>query len=250
MGISALPCIVTPFLKDQTHVLYHILRRVALRGDCALTRPRIFWYNCGVLTKDEKDALFARMLRPYSDAEFGLFVRSPEWRLREKIERVHYHNQGLCNLVEDWRDYRSGRAPKPSESLLLALTPGRGGANDARDTLGFIADFYASRPHGSVERWPCLAYMSMSSMTLIDRIAMLHPTDYLSSARKHFREFMALIAYEGEPSFVQDEYAARVHSAASSFFDDCERNAVEIDLWLHDKPSRCEATASAANGSG
>ena len=194
-----------------------------------------------MLTKDEKDALFAQMLQPYSAEEFGRFIRPPDCRLRGRIERVHYHNQELCNLVEDWRDYRAGRAPRPSQSLLLALTPAYGGANDARDTLGFIADFYAARPHGAVERWPCLAYMTKTSITLMERLALLHPTPHLADARRHFADFAHLIAYEGEPTLRQDEYATRVQTSVQAFFDDCERNAVAIDTWLHKPPELAAA---------
>lgn len=185
-----------------------------------------------MLTKEEIAALKAHMFKPYTPEEYARHIANPECQLRANIERVHYHNQGLSRLVDLWRAYLEGRCPKPDTSLILALMPGHGGANDARDTLGFITDFYAKNPHGSVKTWPCLIYMSKTCMTLLQHLRELHATPHLSGAEKHIKNFLSLIAYEGEPILRQDEFAEKLYDAQSSFFSACEQNAIAISQWI------------------
>ena len=73
-------------------------------------------------------------------------------------------------------------------------------------------------------------------MTLLDRLAMFHPTGHLAAARRHFSDFAKLIPYEGKPVLCQDEYSERIHAAIGAFWDAGKRNAVEIDLWMHKPP--------------
>ena len=196
-----------------------------------------------MLTKEEIDALKAHKFEPYTDEEYARHVVNPECRLRANIERVHYHNQDLSLLVDNWRDYLDGHRPKPKTSLLLALMPGHGGANDARDTLGFIADFYAKNPHGSVKTWPCLIFMSKTCMTLLQHLRALHTTPHLSGAERHIKDFINLITYEGEPIMRQDEFAEKLYAAENSFFSACERNAIALSQWL-DSPKEKSAPLS------
>lgn len=195
-----------------------------------------------MLTKEEIDALKAHKFEPYTDEEYARHVVNPECRLRANIERVHYHNQDLSLLVDDWRSYLNGHGLKPDTSLILALTPGRGGANDARDTLGFITDFYAKNAHGSVKTWPCLIFMSKTCMTLLQHLRTLHATPHLSGAEKHIKEFINLITYEGEPILRQDEFAQKLYEAEDGFFSACERNAIALSQWI-DSPKKEEEPA-------
>ena len=192
-----------------------------------------------MLTKEQIDALKRQKFDPYTHEEYASFIANPEGRLRAHIERVHYHNQDLCLLVDHWSDYAKGLAPKPDTSLTLALIPGHGGANDALDTLGFITEFYAKRPHGSVKTWPCLIFMSKTCITLLQRLRAFHATPYLASAEHHIKDFINLITYEGEPIMRQDEFAAKLHAAKDDFFSACEHNAMDLSQWL-DAPERKE----------
>lgn len=192
-----------------------------------------------MLTKEQIDALKRQKFDPYTHEEYASFIANPEGRLRAHIERVHYHNQDLCLLVDHWSDYAKGLAPKPDTSLTLALIPGHGGANDALDTLGFITEFYAKRPHGSVKTWPCLIFMSKTCITLLQRLRAFHATPYLASAEHHIKDFINLITYEGEPIMRQDEFAAKLHAAKDDFFSACEHNAMDLSQWLDAPKENC-----------
>ena len=88
-----------------------------------------------MLSDEENKLLFLSSKKPYSPQEVQLFIRESNSRAREKLEHVHYHNYALCNSIMDWQDYRKGVGKRPEKSLHLLLTPGYGGANDARTSL-------------------------------------------------------------------------------------------------------------------
>ena len=52
-----------------------------------------------MLSKEEIDALYAQMERPYSQEEVVRFVRTPESRARRLLEETHYHNYDLIDLT-------------------------------------------------------------------------------------------------------------------------------------------------------
>lgn len=185
-----------------------------------------------MLSESQVDDLYDNMKTPYSQEEFGLFIRDPGSRTRKVLEHVHYHNMELCVFVEDWLRFRQGVGLKPSDSLVLRLTPGNEGVNDARRSLAALVEYYSNFPHGSLPRWPILAYMSRTSFTLMETIASLHPTDHLTTAKGHFNDFINLLRYKGEPRLMRDEFARRLHDAATHFLDECELNAIELEMWI------------------
>ena len=185
-----------------------------------------------MLSDAEIDSLFAQAKTPYSKREIQTFILDPDSRARETLEHVHYHNYALCNSVIDLQNYLNLTGDRPPTSLHLLLTPGYGGANDARKSLEYLADFFSSFTHGALPRWPILGWMSRSAFTLIDSIASLHNTEHLVAARRHLGEFIDLLLYKGEPLMPRDELAERLHSEQSHFLDACERNAIAISQWL------------------
>ena len=192
-----------------------------------------------VLSNEEIEQLFLTVKRPYSTGEIQSFIREPSSRARERLEHVHYHNYALCNSLMDWQDYRKGVGKRPETSLHLLLTPGYGGANDARASLEYLADFFSGFPHGALPRWPIMAWMSRSAITLVDRLAALHETAHHGAIRRHLDEFIDLMTYRGEPKMTRDKFAERLHSAQSDFLDACERNAIALSQWL-DSPRKEE----------
>lgn len=186
--------------------------------------------------------LFADAKTPFSTEEFNAYIRNPGSRARETLEHVHYHNHSLCNAVMGWKEYRECVGSRPEQSLLLLLTPGYGGANDARASLDYLADFFSGYPHGALPRWPIISWMSRTSFTLLATLDSFHHTTHLASARRHLTEFVDLLTYKGEPRLPRDEFAERLHDSKNAFLSDCERNAAEIDIWMHG-----DETASAAN---
>lgn len=194
-----------------------------------------------MLSDAEIDALFAQAKTPYSQGEIQTFILNPDSRARETLEHVHYHNYALCNSIIDWQNYLKCIGSRPPTSLHLLLTPGYGGANDARKSLEYLADFFSGFNHGSLPRWPILGWMSRSAFTLVDTVASLHNTEHLIAARRHLGEFVDLLLYKGEPLMRRDELAERLHSAQANFLDACERNAVNLSQWI-DSPKKEEKT--------
>jgi len=187
-----------------------------------------------VLSDKDIDALFADSKTPFSKEEFNAFIRDPGSRARETLERVHYHNHALCNAVVQWKEYRECIGARPSQSILLLLTPGYGGANDARANLEFLADFFSKYPHGALPRWPIISWMSRTSFTLLETLDSFHRTSHLLAARRHLSDFIDLLIYKGEPLLPRDEFAERLHDSKEAFLGECERNAAELDGWLHE----------------
>ena len=198
-----------------------------------------------MLSDAEIDSLFACAKTPYSQREIQTFIRNPDSRARETLEHVHYHNYSLCNSIIDWQNYLKRVGDRPPTSLHLLLTPGYGGANDARKSLEYLADFFSGFTHGALPRWPILGWMSRSAFTLVDRVAALHPTEHLTAARRHLGEFIDLLLYKGEPLMPRDEFAERIHKAQANFLDACERNAIALSQWL-DAPNEEQEKSSAA----
>ena len=185
-----------------------------------------------VLSDSELDALFADSKTPFSAEEFNVYIRNPGSRARDVMEHVHYHNHALCNAVVDWKKYHECVGERPQNSLLLLLTPGYGGANDARANLGFLADFFSGYSHGALPRWAIMPWMSRTSFTLLETLRSFHATDHLAAAHRHLSDFVDLLAYKGEPTIPRDEFAERLHDSTDSFLGECERNAVEISQWI------------------
>ena len=195
---------------------------------------RRIWYNTLVLDETAITALYDNAKKPLSDEEFQLYIRDPANRAREVLEHVHYHNKRLCRYVAEWIDYRRMVGQKPRESLLLLLTPGYGGANDARASVEELCEYYSAFPHGTVPRWPITGWMFKTSYVLIDTLKKLHHTRHLAEAERHFDAFRELLSYQGEPLLPRDKFADCLHCdcASSDFFSACERNAIELTQWL------------------
>ena len=185
-----------------------------------------------MLSEKDIDALFADSKTPFSKEEFNAFIRDPGSRARETLERVHYHNHALCNAVVQWKEYRECIGARPSQSILLLLTPGYGGANDARASLNYLADFFSKYPHGALPRWPIISWMSRTSFTLLETLDSFHRTSHLLAARRHLSDFIDLLIYKGEPLLPRDEFAERLHDSKEAFLGECERNAAEISQWI------------------
>ena len=85
-------------------------------------------------------------------------------------------------------------------------------------------------------------------MTLLDRLAMFHPTGHLAAACRHFPDFAKLIAYEGKPVLRQDEYGERIHAAFGAFWDAGERMRALYDTGMtwSEAESRTHAEMSRA----
>lgn len=199
-----------------------------------------FWYNMRVLDETAITELYDNAKKPLTNEEFQLYIRDPANRVREVLEHVHYHNKRLCRSVAEWMDYRRMVGQKPRESLLLLLTPGYGGANDARTSFEELCEYYSAFPHGTVPRWPITGWMFRTSYVLIDTLKKLHPTRHLAEVERHFDNFKELLSYKGEPLLPRDKFADSLYGASSDFFSACERNAIELTQWL-ESPHEDEA---------
>ena len=71
-----------------------------------------------------------------------------------------YEKKGWTKISRDLNDDAGG-----DYIYLLYKKQSTAGQN-----YGFITDFYAKNPHGSVKTWPCLIYMSKTCMTLLQHL--------------------------------------------------------------------------------
>lgn len=174
----------------------------------------------------------AKMCKAYTDEELAEHMRN-RW-LKSSLEIMLADNFYLIDVVDRWREYLDEGGLRPMDDLVQMLKPTRFGRYNVAGLFETVCKGVAQLGHG---KFPfkdvrIFSYMTDTTMTLIDKLKLLHTTSQVKELEIVLNKFVALVAYNGEPQLSYDEYLNALRSLASQFIDLSERNAQEVEEYI------------------
>ena len=176
------------------------------------------------------------MFNPYTDEE--LEFHEKDRILKSNMEIIHAENFKLLTALKRWDRYFEKGEAKPKTRFRDTFMPTSVGRYNTYDLFADICEYVAIYEHGSVPEIPIVAFACKSTITLLDRLQLFNPTEYVKTAYAHFRKFMELIAYEGKPRYKSaDEFRKALWSEAEAFLEAASNNVQELNEYVikHEK---------------